>query len=161
MRKMFSRRASAFPEDFTSSSFVLRTTTMSAVNSGTLVGTIVSDIEKREPNDSISVTQFRVAPIDARENDSPIPVVAYNGVGENIVQRYNKGDTVAFAYRLRYNTWQTPEGEPRGRMEIVLVASTTVRLGQISTAQRAELAAGVAKPSVKKAAEPTLDEVPF
>lgn len=134
---------------------------MSAVNSGTIVGTIVSDIVKREPNDSISVTQFRIAPIDAREEDSPIPVVAYNGVGDNIVQRYNKGDTVALSYRLRYNTWQTPEGEPRGRMEVVAVYTNTVRLGQISTAQRAEVAAGVDKAPVKKVAEPTLDEVPF
>lgn len=134
---------------------------MSAVNSGTIVGTIVSDIVKREPTDSISVTQFRIAPIDAREEDSPIPVVAYNGVGDNIVQRYNKGDTVALSYRLRYNTWQTPEGEPRGRMEVVATYTNTVRLGQISTAQRAEVAAGVDKAPVKKVAEPTLDEVPF
>ena len=134
---------------------------MSAANSGTIVGTIVSDIVKREPTDSISVTQFRIAPIDAREEDSPIPVVAYNGVGDNIVQRYNKGDTVALSYRLRYNTWQTPEGEPRGRMEVVAVYTNTVRLGQISTAQRAEVAAGVDKAPVKKVAEPTLDEVPF
>jgi single-stranded DNA-binding protein len=119
---------------------------MSAVNCGTIVGTIVSDIVTRVPNDSLQVTQFRCAPLDAREEDSPVPMTAYNGVGENIVQRYNKGDTVALTYRLRYNTWQTPEGEPRGRMEIVVTSSTTVRLGQISTAQRAADAAGVTPP---------------
>ena len=132
---------------------------MSAVNSGTLVGTIVSDINSRTPSDSLSVTEFRVAPIDAREEDSPIPMIAYNGVGENIKSRYNKGDTVALEYRLRYNTWQTPEGEPRGRMEIIVTSSTTVRLGQISTAQRAEEAVHKAVAAVK--AEPTLDAVPF
>ena len=116
---------------------------MSAVNCGTIVGTIVSDIVTRVPSDSLQVTQFRCAPIDAREDDSPVPMTAYNGVGENIIKRYNKGDTVALTYRLRYNTWQTPEGEPRGRMEIVVTSSTTVRLGQISTAQRAAEAAGV------------------
>ena len=132
---------------------------MSAVNSGTLVGTIVSDINSRTPSDSLSVTEFRVAPIDAREEDSPVPMIAYNGVGENIKSRYNKGDTVALEYRLRYNTWQTPEGEPRGRMEIIVTSSTTVRLGQISTAQRAEEAVHKAVAAVK--AEPTLDAVPF
>ena len=139
---------------------VLCTTTMSAVNCGTIVGTIVSDIVTRVPSDSLQVTQFRCAPIDAREDDSPVPMTAYNGVGENIIKRYNKGDTVALTYRLRYNTWQTPEGEPRGHMEIVVTTSTTVRLGQISTAQRAAEAAGVAKP-VKAEAEPTLAELPF
>jgi single-stranded DNA-binding protein len=132
---------------------------MSAVNSGTLVGTIVSDINSRTPSDSLSVTEFRVAPIDAREEDSPVPMIAYNGVGENIKSRYNKGDTIALEYRLRYNTWQTPEGEPRGRMEIIVTSSTTVRLGQISTAQRAEEAVHKAAAAVK--AEPTLEAVPF
>jgi len=41
-----------------------------------------------------------------------------------------------------------------------VTSSTTVRLGQISTAQRAAEAAGVAKP-VKSEAEPTLAEIPF
>lgn len=132
---------------------------MSAVNSGTLVGTIVSDIDSRTPSDSLSVTEFRVAPVDARKEDSPIPMIAYNGVGENIKSRYNKGDTIALEYRLRYNTWQTPEGEPRGRMEIIVTSSTTVRLGQISTAQRAEEAVHKAAAAVK--AEPTLEAVPF
>jgi single-stranded DNA-binding protein len=133
---------------------------MSAVNCGTIVGTIVSDIVTKVPNDSLQVTQFRCAPLDAREEDSPVPMTAYNGVGENIVQRYNKGDTVALTYRLRYNTWQTPEGEPRGRMEIVVTSSTTVRLGQISTARRAAEAAGVAE-LVLEAVAPTLEAIPF
>ena len=125
----------------------------------------MSDIVTRVPNDSLQVTQFRCAPLDAREEDSPVPMTAYNGVGENIVQRYNKGDTVALTYRLRYNTWQTPEGEPRGRMEIVVTSSTTVRLGQISTAQRAADAAGVAKPVEKSTLPngplPELAAIPF
>lgn len=152
---------------------VLRTTTMSAANNGTIIGTIVSDISQRTPSDSLTVTEFRVAPVDAREEDSPIPVTAYNGVGENINSRYNKGDTVAIEYRLRYNTWQTPEGEPRGRMEVIATSSTTIRLGQISTAQRAAEAAteSVKKEAPAKAtpvtrataakAVPTLEEVPF
>ena len=86
---------------------------------------------------------------------------SYNGVGENIVSRYNKGDTVALEYRLRYNTWQTPEGEPRGRMEIIVTSSTTVRLGQISTAQRAEDAVKEAVSAASAKAEPTLEAVPF
>ena len=124
---------------------------MSAANSGTIVGTIVSDITTRIPNDNLQVTQFRVAPVDAKESDSPIPLTAYNGVGQNILRRYNKGDTVAIEYRLRYTTWQTPEGEPRGRMEVVVVSTTTIRLGQLSVAQRAERAAAS---QTAQAAEP-------
>lgn len=149
---------------------------MSAANNGNLVGTIVSDIVTRNPNDSLSVTQFRVAPLDAREEDSPLPVVAYNGIGGNIAKRYNKGDTVALTTRLRYVTWMTPEGEPRGRMEVIATSVNTVRLGQISTAQRTAEAAGVIEaitieksfhPAAAAAArvpysqEPTAEVVPF
>jgi single-stranded DNA-binding protein len=141
---------------------------MSAANTGSIVGTIVSDIKVRTPNDSLSVAEFRVAPIDAREEDSPVPMVAYNGLGSAFSERYNKGDTIAVEYRLRYNTWQTPEGEPRGRMEVIATSYTTIRLGQISTAARAAKAAGVQEepPLMPQAqapaqAEPTLEEVPF
>jgi single-stranded DNA-binding protein len=123
---------------------------MSAANSGTIVGTIVTDITTRVPNNSLQVTQFRVAPVDSKETESPIPLTAYNGVGQKILQRYNKGDTVAIEYRLRYTTWQTPEGEPRGRMEVVVVSTTTIRLGQLSIAQRAErTAAGQSAPATE------------
>jgi hypothetical protein len=45
-------------------------------------------------------------------------------------------------------------------MEIVVTSSTTVRLGQISTAQRAAEAAGVKQVEAVKA-EPSLAEIPF
>jgi single-stranded DNA-binding protein len=116
-------------------------TTMSAANSGTIVGTIVSDITQRTPSDSLTITEFRVSPVDNQEKDSPIPITVYNGAGEKIASKYNKGDTVALEYRLRYNTWMSPEGEPRGRMEVIATSTSTIRLGQISTAQRVEAAA--------------------
>ena len=134
---------------------------MSAANTGTIVGTIVSDITTRKPTDELEVVSLRVAPIDAREEDSPLPLTAYNGVGQNIVQRYNKGDTLAFTYRLRYNTWMTPEGEPRGRMEIIVTSSTIVRLGQISTAQRAESVIQDNKPAEVVKTEVVLEAIPF
>jgi len=135
---------------------------MSAANNGTIVGTIVSDIMSRKPNDGLEVVSFRVSPVDAREDDSPIPMTAYNGAGQRILERCNKGDTLSFTYRLRYNTWMTPEGEPRGRMEIVVTSDTMIRLGQISVAKRAEVAAGTKKEEVVTAqAELVLEEIPF
>lgn len=141
---------------------------MSAINSGSIVGNIVSDIVIKRPNDGLSVTQFRVAPSNASENDSPIPFTAYNGEGERIVQRFNKGDLVAIQYRLRYTTWQDQEGNPRGRHEVVVTRCEMLRLGKISTAQRAEQAASGAEESAEMTTAtayvklvPTLEEVPF
>lgn len=114
---------------------------MSSTNTGIIVGNIVSDIEVKNPNDSMTVANFRVAPVDAMEGDSPIPVTAYNGMATAISSRYNKGDLLSLTHRLRYVTWQTPEGEYRGRMEVVVTGFTAVRLGQITTAARAAAAA--------------------
>jgi len=137
---------------------------MSSLNSGSIVGNIVSDITLKRPNDGLSVTEFRIAPSNAGDNDSPIPVVAYNGTGEGIQQRYNKGDLVAIQYRLRYVTWQDQENNYRGRHEIVVTRCDMLRLGKISTAQRAEQAAGMDQGAAPKAAfsqEPTAEVVPF
>jgi len=145
------------------------TLTMSSFNNGTIIGTIVSDISVKNPTDSLSVTEFRISPSSAKDDDSPIPVVAYNGVGERISQRMNKGDTVGLEYRLRYNTWQDQEGNPRGRMEVVVTSCDMLRLGKISIAQRTAEAAGVieANGGIKRqeapaySQEPTAEVVPF
>ena len=119
---------------------------MSSVNNGMIVGTIVSDIVQRQPNDQLAVTQFCVAPVGASKEDFPIPLTAYNGIGTNIVDKYNQGDLVSISYRLRYKTWQDEEGRYR-RLEVVVTSITTIRLGKISTAKRAEATTGTDKPA--------------
>ena len=156
--------AQGFLQDSSPALFTYLTLTMSTINTGSIVGNIVSDIETKRPNDALSVTQFRIAPSNANENDSPIPVVAYNGEGERISQRFNKGDLVAIQYRLRYVTWQDQEGNPRGRHEVVVTRCDMLRLGKICTAQRAEQAANGGEIVTTRAAfsqEPTAEVVPF
>lgn len=109
---------------------------MSTTNFGTIVGTIVSTITERTPVDSLKVVEFRIKPVGASDDDSALPMTAYNGVGENIVKRYNQGDTIALTYRLRYKTWNSAEGEPRSRYEVNVTSTETIRLGKISSAQR-------------------------
>lgn len=146
-------------------------------NSGILVGTIVTDITRKEVNSELTVVSFRVAPINSKEGDSPIPVVAYNQQAERLFTRSNKGDTMSFAFRLRYVTWMTEDEQPRGRMEVIVTSSDMIRLGQISTQIRAEEAAGAlpkedsssSKPKKKVVSaayrgvitEQTPDEIPF
>jgi len=112
---------------------------MSTTNFGTIVGTIVSEITLRNPLDNLKVVEFRIKPIGASDEDSPSAKwTAYNGVGENILKRYNQGDTIALTHRLRYKTWNTAEGEPRGRYEVNVTSTQTIRLGKISSAKRQE-----------------------
>jgi single-stranded DNA-binding protein len=111
---------------------------MSTTNFGTIVGTIVSEITSKNPLDNLKVVEFRIKPIGASDEDSPLPMTAYNGVGGNILKRYNQGDTIALTHRLRYKTWNTAEGEPRGRYEVNVTSTQTIRLGKISSAKRQE-----------------------
>ena len=112
---------------------------MNPTNFGGITGTIVSRIAQRNPKGSFTVTEFRVKPVGSSDEDSAIPLTAYNGIGNNILSRYNQGDTISVTYRLLYKTWEAENGERRSRMEVVLTDSPiTVRLGEASRAQRAE-----------------------
>lgn len=109
---------------------------MSTTNFGTITGTILTDLNERVINNSLKVVDFRIKPIGASDEDSPLPLVAYNGIGQNMINRYNKGDTVSLTFRLRYSTWMNADNEPRGRYEVIVTSFQTIRLGRISAAQR-------------------------
>ena len=110
-------------------------------NFGGITGTIVSPITQKNPAGSLTVTEFRVKPVGSSDDESALPLTAYNGIGNNILGRYNQGDTISVTYRLRYRTWESQDGERRSRMEVVLTDNPiTVRLGEASKAQRAEAA---------------------
>lgn len=128
---------------------------MSATNIGTIAGTIVSEIKERVITDALKVVEFRIKPVGASDEDSPLPMTAYNGVGQNILTRYNQGDTIALTHRLRYKTWTSQDGEPRGRYEVVVTSTETIRLGKISSARRQEKQAEYEKTQQAPA------EVPF
>ena len=108
---------------------------MSVFNQGTLVGRIVTDITTRYPKDGVAITEFRVIPMGSRESESAQPVIAFNGDGKKISERFNKGDNIALTTRNSYNTWNDKNtGEPRGRYQVVVTSSRSVDngLGKIS-----------------------------
>ena len=108
-------------------------------NFGGITGTIVSPITQKNPVGSMTVTEFRVTPVGSSDDESALPLTAYTGIGNNIVGRYNQGDTISVTFRLRYKTWETQDGARRSRMEVVVTDNpTTIRLGESSRAQRAE-----------------------
>ena len=116
---------------------------MNPTNFGGITGTIVSPITQRNPKGSFTVTEFRMSPVGASPEDAHIPITAYNGIGNNILGRYNQGDLISVNFRIRLKKWESQEGQPgdqwRSRMEIVLTDNpTTIRLGKASQAQRAE-----------------------
>ena len=112
---------------------------MNPTNFGGITGTIVSQITQKNPQGSLTVTEFRVKPVGSSDEESAIPLTAYNGIGNNILSRYNQGDTISVNFRHRYKTWETQDGARRSRMEVVVTDNpTTIRLGESSRAQRAD-----------------------
>ena len=110
---------------------------MSACNSGSLTGRIVSSVTTRYPeNTRISVTEFRVIPADAPEGSSAIPLTCYNGYGENLQKWRNQGDLVTLTYHVVYKTWKTEEGEFRGKYELVVDNCFCTALGKIGAEKR-------------------------
>ena len=112
---------------------------MNSTNFGGITGTIVSPITQKNPKGSLTVTEFRIKPVGSSDEESALPLTAYNGIGNSILNRYNQGDTIAVTFRLRYKTWESQDGERRSRMEVIVTdAPTTLRLGEVSKVQRAE-----------------------
>ncbi len=106
---------------------------------GGITGTIVSPITQKNPVGSFTVTEFRMSPVGASPEDAHIPITAYNGIGNNILSRYNQGDLISVNFRLRNKKWEESGDQWRSRMEIILTDNpTTIRLGKASQAQRAE-----------------------
>ena len=106
---------------------------------GGITGTIVSTITQKNPVGSFTVTEFRMSPVGASPEDAHIPITAYNGIGNNILSRYNQGDLISVNFRLRNKKWEESGDQWRSRMELILTDNpTTIRLGKASQAQRAE-----------------------
>lgn len=128
-------------------------------NFGQVTGTIVSEINQRQPGSQdkpFTITDFKIKVQGASDDTPAIPFIAFNGVGDSIVEKYNQGDLVSLFYEPRNEVWDTPEGEKRSALRLLVTQiPTTVRRGKKSL-EKAELA----KVQQSKLAV-QLDETPF
>ena len=126
-------------------------------NFGQVTGTIVSEINQRQPGSQdkpFTITDFKIKVQGASDDTPAIPFIAFNGVGDSIVEKYNQGDLVSLFYEPRNEVWDTPEGEKRSALRLLVTQiPTTVRRGEKS---KAKLAA-----SQQQTLAVQLDETPF
>ncbi len=94
------------------------------INTVTIVGRLTADPELRFTPGGTQVCTLRLAsnrtPKDGKDQGAVfIDVVTFNRLAEAVAENLEKGRQVAITGRLEYRQWETPEGSPRSKHEII------------------------------------------
>ena len=98
------------------------------INRVVLVGNLTRDPELRYTPNGAALVKFGVA-VSRRVKDdatgqwkdadtSFFDVTAWRSLAENVAETLTQGNRVVVVGRLRTNSWETPEGEKRSKIEI-------------------------------------------
>jgi single-strand DNA-binding protein len=101
---------------------------MAQDNQVVIVGNLTRDPELRYTPNGAALVKFGVA-VSRRVKDdatgqwkdadtSFFDVTAWRSLAENVAETLTQGTRVVVVGRLRTNTWETPEGERRSKVEI-------------------------------------------
>lgn len=95
---------------------------MASINSVTLVGRVVRDLEVKTTNSGKSVASFALA-VDGYGKDAPanfIDCVAWNKAAEILGEYAPKGKQIGITGRIQTRPWEDKEGNKRKATEIVV-----------------------------------------
>lgn len=95
---------------------------MASINSVTLVGRVVRDLEVKTTNSGKSVASFALA-VDGYGKDAPanfIDCVAWNKAAEILGEYATKGKQIGITGRIQTRPWEDKEGNKRKATEIVI-----------------------------------------
>ncbi len=101
---------------------------MATENQVTIIGNVTRDPELRYTPNGAALVKFGVA-VSRRVKDdvsgqwkdaetSFFDVTAWRTLAENVAESITQGTRVLVTGRLRTNKWETPDGEPRSKIEI-------------------------------------------
>ena len=95
---------------------------MASINSVTLVGRVVRDLELKTTNSGKQVSSFALA-VDGYGKDAPanfIDVVAWGKAAEILSQYATKGKQIGVTGRIQTRPWEDKEGNKRKATEVVV-----------------------------------------
>lgn len=95
---------------------------MASINSVTLVGRVVRDLEVKSTTSGKSVSSFALA-VDGYGKDAPanfIDVVAWNKAAEILAQYATKGKQIGITGRIQTRVWEDKEGNKRKATEVIV-----------------------------------------
>jgi single-strand DNA-binding protein len=99
-----------------------------SINRVCITGNLTRDPELRSTAGGMAILKMGIAVNDRRKNpqsgeweDAPnfFDVVVFGQRGESISRFLNKGSKVAIEGKLRWSSWETPEGDKRSKVEII------------------------------------------
>ena len=125
---------------------------MVSFNRVVLAGNLTRDPELRFTQEGVPVASFSIAVNRVRSKSEAVDffnVSAWRELGETVANYKKKGDPILVEGRLKYRTWQAPDGAKRSAVEVV-----ADRVQFLSRAQgpQAEMAGASAKVSAKRTA---------
>jgi single-strand DNA-binding protein len=101
---------------------------MATENQVTIVGNLTRDPELRYTPNGAALVKFGVAVSRRFKDDATgqwkdaetsfFDVTAWRQLAENVAESLTQGSRVVVVGRLRTNSWETPEGEKRSKIEI-------------------------------------------
>ena len=101
---------------------------MASENQVTIVGNVTRDPELRYTPNGAALVKFGVAVSRRFKDDATgewkdadtsfFDVTAWRSMAENVAESITQGTRVVVVGRLRTNSWETPEGEKRSKIEI-------------------------------------------
>ena len=94
------------------------------MNSVNLIGRLTRDPELDQTTTGTAVCRIRLAVPRRRKEGKDqgavfIDVVTFNRLAEAVAENLEKGRQVAITGRLEYRQWETLEGSPRSKHEII------------------------------------------
>jgi len=100
-----------------------------SINRVNLTGNLTRDPELRSTSGGMAVLKMGVAVNDRAKNqqtgeweDRPnfIDVTMFGARAESVARFLSKGSKVAIEGKLRWSSWETPQGEKRSKLEVIV-----------------------------------------
>lgn len=99
---------------------------MSSENGVTCIGNITRDPELKYAKSGTAFAQFGLAVNRRWQKDgewqeavSFIDVVVWGTAAENVAETFRKGHRAVVVGRFEQNTWETPDGDKRSKIELI------------------------------------------
>ena len=101
---------------------------MANVNKVFLIGNLTRDVDLRYSPTGVAVARMGLATNriyktqdgERKEEVCFVDIVAFRKIAETCNTYLSKGKQVFFEGYLHYNSWETPEGEKRSKLEVIV-----------------------------------------
>jgi single-strand DNA-binding protein len=141
-----------------------------SINRVCITGNLTRDPELRSTGSGMAILKMGIAVNDRRKNGQTgeweeVPnffdVVVFGSRGESLSRFLSKGSKVAIEGKLRWSQWETPEGDKRSKVEIIVDDLEFLSPRNEGGAARPSYDAPAAAPSSEPVSDISAEDIPF